>query len=89
MAYQANRSSGSMNRGSVAQSSAKTAIKKLFSTGLFAPKKEGSKSLGSVQVKEDILIPAGSYLNLFENERKTDAHPVFNLSVTEGVLKKA
>ncbi len=66
----------------------KTPRKKLFSTGLFAPNKEGVKSLGSVQVKEDVMIPAGSYINLYENDKRTsDTSPVFNISITEGKLK--
>lgn len=64
--------------------------KKLFSTGLFAPNKEGVKSLGSVQVKEDVMIPAGSYINLYENDKRTsDKAPIFNISVTEGVLRNS
>jgi hypothetical protein len=73
---------------SVAASGSTSTRKSLFQTGLFAPNKEGVKSIGSVQVKEAITIPAGSYINLYENDkRKSDASPIFNLSVTEGKLK--
>lgn len=61
----------------------------LFRTGLFKPNKEGVKAIGSVQVKEDVTIPAGSYLNLYENEKMTsEKSPAFNLTVTAGVIKK-
>ena len=62
----------------------------LYRTGLFAPKKEGVKTIGSVQVKEDVVIKAGSYINLYENDkRSSESSPVFNLTVTEGTLKAA
>lgn len=62
--------------------------KAIFSTGLFAPNKEGVRSKGSVQLKEDVILPAGSYINLYENEdRKGDTSPVFKLQVTPGKLK--
>ena len=87
MAYQTNR--GSMSQGSTKNTSAAKGLrKKIFSTGLFAPDREGVKAIGSVQVKEDIVIPAGSYLNLYEADRKAEAHPVFSISVVEGSLKK-
>ena len=60
----------------------------LFSTGLFAPDKEGSKALGTVKVKETITIPAGSYINLYENDRrKTDKDPMFKLQIREATKK--
>ena len=62
----------------------------LFRTGLFAPTKEGVKSIGSVQVKEDITLPAGSFINLYENDKRTtDKHPMFTLTVTPGSVRAA
>lgn len=88
MAGYQSQARGSMNRNTDAQKSVASLRKKIFATGLFAPNKEGVKSIGSVQVKEEIVIPAGSYLNLYEADRKSDTHPVFTLSVTEGSLAK-
>lgn len=61
----------------------------LLSTGLFAPDKESkSKAIGSVKVKEAITIPAGSYINLYENDRrKSDTDPVFRLQIREATKK--
>jgi len=87
MGYQT-QARGSMNRNTDAQKSAASSRKKIFSTGLFAPNKDGVKSLGSVQVKEELVIPAGSYINLYEADRKSDTHPVFTLAITEGSIKK-
>lgn len=82
------KGSNAKSNSSVA-SGAKTKREKLFSTGLFAPTREGVKSIGSVQVKEDITIPAGSYLNLYEadSSRYEGNAPAFNLTVTAGALK--
>lgn len=84
------------NRGmaparNAAASTAATGTKKaIFRTGLFSPNKEGVKSIGSVQLKEDVTLPAGSYINLYENtDRKSDTSPAFTVSVTEGKLKSA
>lgn len=81
--------SGNANRTAPVQQGSSTTGKKdaatVFKTGLF--KSEGGKTLASVQVKEDITIPAGSYINLFENEQKTEKHPMFTISVRTGVLK--
>ena len=98
MAGYANRYSGNANKGNTAAAAPATANKSaankaetLFSTGLFAPEKEGPM-VASVQVKETITIPAGSYINVFQNapgeKTKTgkDAPP-FRLSVRSGVLR--
>jgi hypothetical protein len=58
----------------------------ILRTGLFAPTKEGAKSIGSIQLKEAVNLPAGSYINLYEAERKNDKSPVFTLTVKEGKL---
>lgn len=59
----------------------------LFRTGLFAPRNENSKAIGTVQLKEDVVLKAGSYINLYENEKKSDTSPIFSMQVREGVLK--
>jgi hypothetical protein len=52
---------------------------------LFAPDSDRSKAVGTVKVKETITIPAGSYINLYENDRrKGDKDPVFKLQVRAG-----
>lgn len=63
----------------------------IYQTGLFKPTKEGVKSLGSIQVKEDVVIKAGSYINLYEVDDKSkfknpDNAPDFTLKITEGKL---
>lgn len=61
----------------------------ILSTGLFAPTKAGVKSLGSVQVKESVTIPAGAFINLYENDNRTsEKQPVFRLTIAEGNKKK-
>lgn len=60
----------------------------LFSTGLFAPTKPGVKSMGSVQLKEDLHLPAGSYINLYTNDKKTsDKSPAFRIVATVGTIR--
>ena len=57
----------------------------IFSTGMFKPNKEGVKSIASVKLKEDLTIPAGSYVNIYVNEyKKEDNHPDYKLRVTKG-----
>lgn len=62
----------------------------LFSTGLFAPNKDGVKSIGGVQLKEAINLPAGSFINLYTVEpREGDKPngPVYRIQVMPGTLK--
>lgn len=60
----------------------------VLSTGLFAPDREGSKALATVRVKEAVTIPAGSYINLYENQKKTsDKSPLFNIQVRQATKK--
>lgn len=84
---------GTMNRSNVSSSKPTTEgtarPAAIFSTGLFAPTKEGVKSLGNIQVKEDVTIPAGSYINLYDVEKKNDKSPAFRIQVTAGKLKPA
>jgi hypothetical protein len=82
-------STGNMARSASTQQqsagTSKTASNALYSTGLFAPDGDRSKAVGTVRVKEAITIPAGSYINLYENDRrKGDKDPVFKLQVRAG-----
>jgi hypothetical protein len=97
MAYGTNQqrssygNSNSNNSKAAASAGAKSSGQKrevIFRTGLFAPTKEGVKAIGTVQVKEDVTIPAGSYLNLYESDKKSEKSPAFSLSVTPGQMKK-
>lgn len=78
--------SGNMARSNTsAGNGEKAAASSLYSTGLFAPDSDRSKAVGTVRVKETITIPAGSYINLYENDRrKGDKDPVFKLQVRAG-----
>lgn len=90
MAGYGNSQGKAYSKPAATRTAAGAAVKKtaIFRTGLFAPTKEGVKSLGSVQLKEEVILPAGSYINLYANDdRKSDSHPVFTVSVTEGKLK--
>lgn len=63
-------------------------VENLFSTGLWLQEK--GPALASVQVKEDVTFPAGSYINLYQNsadEKKTAVHPDFKITVRPGKLK--
>lgn len=56
----------------------------VFRTGLFTPKKEGSKSIGTARLKEAITIPAGASINLYHNaDKKSENSPEFSLVVME------
>lgn len=60
----------------------------VFSTGLFRPKNAASKAIGTIQIKEDVVLKAGSYINLYEVENpKSDSHPIFRMQVRAGQLK--
>lgn len=78
--------SGNMARSNMsAGNGEKASVSSLYSTGLFAPDSDKSKAVGTVRVKETITIPAGSYINLYENDRrKGDKDPVFKLQVRAG-----
>lgn len=64
----------------------KPTVAAIFSTGLFAPR-EGSKSIATVQLKEAVTLPAGSYINMYEAETKVEGKPIFRLQVRPGQLK--
>lgn len=90
MAYVRNNAPASPRPATAGSKPAANADRYIFQTGLFAPNKEGVKAIGNVQVKEDITIPAGSYLNLYEADQKTPGKgPVFRVTVTKGSLKSA
>jgi major membrane immunogen (membrane-anchored lipoprotein) len=72
----------------VAAASGSGESSQLFKTGLWAPTREGSKAIATVQVKETITIPAGSYLNLYQADKKNEKSPDFNLQVRSGKLKE-
>lgn len=97
MAYgNQNKFGGNRNTGAAASAQTQTAaatdrpkVEALFSTGLFAPTKPGVKSMGSVQLKEDIHLPAGSYINLYTNDKKTsDKSPAYRIVATPGVVRQ-
>lgn len=81
--------SGSKNSTApVAAPKATTAkVENVFTTGMWLQEK--GPALASVQVKEDITIPAGAYINLYDNrgDKKSDAHPDFKVTVRPGKLK--
>lgn len=94
--------SGNKNRPAVASASSKptmgtaSAAETVFKTGLWVKtdKETGevipSKSLASVQLKEAVTIPAGSYINLFQNDKrpgKEATDPDFTINVRTGTLK--
>lgn len=91
MAYQTqsrgNYSAPRRDFGSKPAQAGATQRKVILSTGLFAPNKEGVKSLANIQLKEDVVLPAGSYINLYPVEKKGDKSPVYRIQVTEGKLK--
>jgi hypothetical protein len=62
--------------------------KAILRTGLFAPTRDGAKDIASVQVKETVTIPAGSYINLYLSDSKSEKGPKYNLSVMPAVAKK-
>lgn len=82
-------SNGNFSKTAAAPVSGGDKVEALLSTGLFAPDKDSkSKAIGSVKVKEAITIPAGSYINLYENDRrKSDTDPVFRLQIREATKK--
>lgn len=62
----------------------------VYSTGLFTPKSEKSKAIGSIMVAEDVMIPAGTWLNLyvFDGEVKEGKQaPAYRLVASEGTAK--
>ena len=88
MAY-GQRYSGNANNSTTSVVVDKPKTEALFTTGLW--KQEGKAAIGTVQVKETITIPAGSYLNLYENDKSksknVDTAPDFRLQIRPGQLK--
>lgn len=59
----------------------------IFSTGLFVPDREGVKAMASVQVKEEVVIPAGSYISIYHNDlKKSETSPDYRLQVRPGKM---
>ena len=92
MAYGTNNSNksgfNSSSKSAAANKSAGQKREVIFRTGLFSPTREGVKAIGTVQVREDVTIPAGSYLNLYESDKKSDKSPAFSLAVTPGQIRQ-
>lgn len=98
MAYGSTKYSGNKNAapaagtaskgGTTAGAGAGGKVENLFSTGMWVQEK--GPALASVQVREDITIPAGSYINLYDNreDKKSEAHPDFKVTVRPGKLKQ-
>ena len=59
----------------------------LFSTGLFAPSNSDSKAIATIKLKEAVTLPAGSYINLYESDKKSDKSPLFKMQVRAGIVK--
>lgn len=83
----ANRQAAALPASKAAAGTTTASKEALFSTGLFAPKSDKTKSIGSVQLKEAVTLPAGSYINLYTVENGGENKPVFRIQVREGVLK--
>lgn len=87
-----NRGGYSSNRTNSSNSSSDVVSKAkyILRTGMFEPKpgKDGkvAKALASIQLKESVTLPAGSYVSLYEAERKNEKSPIFTLAVKEGKL---
>jgi hypothetical protein len=63
-------------------------VEAIFRTGLFLPDREGVAAMASVQVKEDVTIPAGSYITIYKNDdKKSEKSPDFSLVVKPGKAK--
>ena len=88
--------SGSQNKSPVQTKT--TPVKKemekkqaLYRTGLFAPKDAEKAALfgevASVGVKEDIHIPAGSFISIRQPREGTSEKVVLNLVINEGMKK--
>lgn len=85
--------SGNANRTNTATAATteKKVSKALFRTGLFSPgNAEIAAKMGEVaqvQVKEDLTIPAGSYLSIRQPREGSSDKIVLNLVVNPGQLK--
>lgn len=53
----------------------------LFTTGLF--KAEKGAALATVRIKEDLVIPAGAYINLYEADNNKENGPMFRIQVRQ------
>lgn len=55
-------------------------------TGVFKPKKPG-KVLATVSTKEDMFLPAGTRINVYQNEVTSDKSPILKLEFREPEVK--
>ncbi len=88
--------SGGANKASGAAKAATggpAKVENILRTGLFTPTGEKviEGLMGSVQLKESVTLPAGTWINLYENDKSRsknpDAAPDFNLQFRPGVVK--
>lgn len=80
--------SGNANRTTGTAAVTGTAKKKeaIFRTGLW--KREGGKAFASVQLKEAVTLPAGTYVDIYLNDdKKSEQHPDVTLIANPGVVK--
>lgn len=86
--YSGNKNATGAATPVAAKAASTVKVENLFSTGLWLQEK--GPALASVQVKEDVTFPAGSYINLYANaaeDKKSAAHPDFKITVRPGKLK--
>lgn len=56
----------------------------LMRVSLSKPKNDKVKAIGSGVLKEAVTLPAGSYIDLYENVSQRDGEKYFTLQVKEG-----
>lgn len=87
--YSGNKNAGGPSNTEAAKGTVATTAKveNVFTTGMWLQEK--GPALASVQIKEDITLPAGAYINLYDNraDKKSEAHPDFKVTVRPGKLK--
>lgn len=91
--------SGSANKAAASTGTASKAVagkvENILRTGLFTPTGEKviEGLMGSVQLKEAVTLPAGTWINLYENDKARSKNPEkapdFNLQFRPGVVKAA
>jgi hypothetical protein len=93
MAYGKSNTGNFARTGTQAPAGQPMKAEPIFSTGLFVPDAEavakGVSAMASIQVKEDITIPAGSYIAVYDNsnDRKSETSPHFRMVVKPGKQK--
>jgi hypothetical protein len=81
------RGNGGGNAVPSASGARATSEDTVFSTGLFKPLNENSKAVATIQLKEDVVLKAGMYINLYEADAKTEKSPIFRVQIRKGELK--